>query len=86
MVAPNRIGVINHARLTLEAIRSDGLDVSAVILNEMHASSSDPSCSSNKEDLEAWLQMPVISFPKLPPQPSRLWVDAGNQIWDVLAC
>ena len=86
MVAPNRIGVINHTRLTWEAIRSDGLHVRAVILNEHHASAADPSCATNKEDLESWLDVPVISFPRLPAQPSPSWIDAGNQIWDLLAC
>ena len=78
--------MINHTRLTVEAIRSDGLDLRAVILNEHQASASDPSCVTNEADLRTWLDVPVISFPRVPAQPSPSWLNAGNQIWDVLAC
>src|ERR1700732_3529178 len=39
IVASNRLGVLNHTRLTLEAIRSAGLRCSMIALNSAHADS-----------------------------------------------
>ena len=42
IVAANRLGVINHVRLTLAAARAAGLNVSAVVLNELTTNPLDP--------------------------------------------
>jgi len=46
VVAPNRLGVINHAMLTLEALRIRGLEPAAVVLNSC-SPESDESTNSN---------------------------------------
>jgi dethiobiotin synthetase len=86
MVAPDQLGVINHARLTKEAIEADGFDVVAVVLNQGQERPLDPSRATNHEDLTAWLNVPVIPFPKVSSEPDLSWVRAGNQIWDALPC
>lgn len=86
MVAPDQLGVINHARLTKEAIEADGFDLVAVILNQGQERPLDPSRATNHQDLTVWLNVPVIPFPKVSTKPDESWVRAGNQIWDALAC
>jgi dethiobiotin synthetase len=72
VVAANRLGVINHTRLTVESIQSKGLNVIAVVLNEItpspNASSdgndearpNDASLPSNAEQLQHWI--PELPF------------------------
>lgn len=58
VVAANRLGVISHTRLTVEAIQSRGLSVAAVALNDVTPASSkteDPSLPGNAEQLLHWL-------------------------------
>jgi dethiobiotin synthetase len=60
VVAANRLGVLNHARLTMEAIRSAGLICRVVLLNSA-AGESDISQSTNLSVLEDLLDTPVIA-------------------------
>jgi dethiobiotin synthetase len=60
VVAANRLGVLNHTRLTLEAIRSASLDCSLVVLNSASADS-DISQTSNLSVLESLLDVPIIA-------------------------
>jgi dethiobiotin synthetase len=62
IVAPNRLGVLSHARATVEAARSRGLTVLAVVLTEPDPEP-DPSSASNQEILQERLAIPVVSFP-----------------------
>lgn len=55
VVAANRLGVINHTRLTVEAIQARGLSVAAVILNEVEPAGTDLSRASNAIQLAHWL-------------------------------
>ena len=70
VVAANRLGVINHTRLTVEALQAHGVDVVAIVLNEIgpsikaagrepsgNASSDnfDPSIPSNAAQIRHWL-------------------------------
>jgi dethiobiotin synthetase len=59
LVAANRLGVLNHTRLTLEAIRSANLDCSVVVLNSAVAET-DISQSTNLSVLENLLDVPII--------------------------
>lgn len=60
VVAANRLGVINHTLLTVESIRSRGLGVAGVILNEA-AEPSQPAefASANLREIEARGRVPV---------------------------
>jgi dethiobiotin synthase len=64
VVAPNRLGVLNHSLLTVEAIRRQGLIVAALVLvTQEHP---DLSSEGNLEDLRELLpQLPVCAFPFL---------------------
>ncbi len=63
VVAANRLGVINHTRLTVEILKSRGLAVTAIVLNEiaategsaMEGSAVDPSVSTNGRQLQHWI-------------------------------
>ncbi|MEM8734361.1 MAG: dethiobiotin synthase, partial [Planctomycetota bacterium] len=41
IVAANRLGVVNHTLLTLEAVRSRNLEILGVVLNEIPAEGED---------------------------------------------
>ncbi len=65
VVAANRLGVINHTRLTVEQIRHSGLDVAAVILNELQESDADDeSLTTNARQISHWI--PDIALLHLP--------------------
>lgn len=62
VVAANRLGVINHTRLTVEALQTHGVNVVAVVLNEISAAvqeNADPSIPTNAAQIRHWL-------PKIP--------------------
>jgi dethiobiotin synthetase len=63
VVAADRLGVINHTRLTVDAIRAAGLTVAGVALNA--ASAADLSQHTNLDDLRALLPCPVAAVPRL---------------------
>jgi dethiobiotin synthetase len=50
VVAGNRLGALNHARLTLRYLRSEGLSLFGVVLNDASAAVS-PSSESNEEEI-----------------------------------
>ena len=54
VVAANKLGVISHTRMTVAALKSCGLSVAAIILNEVHAPNEVvPAESSTPDDLAA---------------------------------
>ena len=66
VVAANRLGVISHTRLTVETLKSHGLNVAAVVLNEVRPNQSDHdqqlARNSNAAQLMHWLpQMPLFA-------------------------
>jgi len=66
VVAADRLGVLSHTRLTVEAIRADGAQVVGVVLNRMPGGSpSDVSRASNLADLRDLLDVPVVAFPAI---------------------
>jgi dethiobiotin synthetase len=60
VVAANRLGVLNHTRLTVEAIHSASLNCSLVLLNSAVAET-DISESTNLSVLENFLDVPIIA-------------------------
>jgi dethiobiotin synthetase len=60
LVAANRLGVLNHTRLTLEAIRAAGLRCSLIALNSVHPDS-DISQPTNLSVLENLVDVPVVA-------------------------
>ena len=61
VVAANRLGVLNHTRLTIEAIHSAKLTCSLVLLNSAVAET-DASQSTNLSVLEDLLKVPVVAI------------------------
>jgi dethiobiotin synthetase len=61
VVAPNRLGVLNHTLLTVEAIQAAGLPIAAVVLND-HFSADPDLARWNHEDLRAALDCKIIRF------------------------
>lgn len=67
VVAANRLGVINHTRLTVEALQTHGVNVVAVVLNEISATvpeNADPSIPTNAAQIRHWLpKTPLFHCP-----------------------
>ena len=67
VVAANRLGVINHTRLTVEALQTHGVNVVAVVLNEMSSAvreNADPSLPTNAAQIRHWLpKTPLFHCP-----------------------
>ena len=60
VVAANRLGVLNHTRLTVEAIRSAGLECSLIALNSVQ-SEADISRITNLSIMESLVDVPVAT-------------------------
>lgn len=71
IVAPNRLGVLSHARATLEAAERRRLTVAALVLNEPDTAR-DPSSASNAQVLRDWTATPVLEFPRCPDDDAAL--------------
>jgi dethiobiotin synthetase len=68
LVVADRLGCLNHALLTIEAIAARGLKRVALVLNRL-----DPNVAvgmDNAADLAKWLDRPVISLPYAPDDPT----------------
>jgi dethiobiotin synthetase len=65
VVARAGLGTVNHTLLTLEAARSRGLEVAAVVLNGRSAGT-DASAGTNPQLIESFGDVPVVSVPWLP--------------------
>ena len=56
VVAANRLGVISHTRLTVDRLRQSGLNVTAIILNDVQPTVSDDiSLVTNAQQISHWL-------------------------------
>ena len=62
LVAPDRLGTINHVLLNAEAIKSRGLKLKAVILNQMDKNDQ-TDLLNNLEELSQFLDCPVYTQP-----------------------
>lgn len=83
VVAADRLGVLNHTRLTIEAIRRDGHHVVAVVLNQ-GIGAPDPSRASNLEDLRAVSAAPVVILGTVDVDDSDALAAAGRPILDTI--
>lgn len=64
VVAANRLGVINHARLTVAAATAASLVVAAVVLKQVATTQPDPSIEQNADLLRELLPgVPVVDLP-----------------------
>lgn len=59
VVAANRLGCVNHTLLTIECIRSRGLDCAGILLNTIQTSP-DASAQTNRALLEEFSDVPVL--------------------------
>lgn len=65
LVAANRLGALNHTRLTLDAIRASGLPVAGILWNEVRAGEGDPARLTNRSvfgDLEPGEFLGEVAF------------------------
>ncbi|MCB9671688.1 MAG: dethiobiotin synthase [Alphaproteobacteria bacterium] len=83
VVAANRLGVLNHTLLTVEAVRGAGLEVAAVVLNTVGAE--DASTAHNLADLRALAGVPVHPFPHVDPTDPGALARAGRELDALLA-
>ena len=62
VVVRNRLGALNHALLTVQAIRARGLECAGIIWNDMgdRQKGQEPAASTNKATLEAVLDVAVL--------------------------
>lgn len=60
LVARNKLGVLNHALLTIEGVRAKGLRVAGVILNNAHATE-DAVVRTNRVILEQMTGLPLLA-------------------------
>lgn len=67
IVAPNRLGVINHALLTVGAARTAGVPICGIVLNDIPGvPPTDVSRQSNRDIIQELAgEVPVFSFPTL---------------------
>lgn len=63
LVVPDRLGCINHAMLTVEAIAARGLCLAAVVLNRLGYTQVPG--MENATDLSRWLGRPIHCLPEL---------------------
>jgi dethiobiotin synthetase len=61
IVAANRLGVLNHSRLTVEAVQAAGLTCSLIALNSVQADA-DLSQTTNLSVLENLMNVPVLAI------------------------
>ena len=60
VVALNKLGVINHTLLTVEVLKSRGVEVKAVVLNSFKKE--DESFDTNYQSLKRLLDLPLFQF------------------------
>ncbi len=85
IVAANRLGVINHTLLTVEAAQARGLNIRAIVLNS-NTTERSPSVpeQTNRALLQELLEgIPVIEFPHSPTAGPEL-ITASNTLLEVL--
>ena len=68
VVAANRLGVLNHTLLTVQAILRAGFDVAGIVVNDVKRATEDASRTHNVDDLRRLLDVPVWEVPHLDPR------------------
>jgi dethiobiotin synthase len=85
VVAANRLGVLNHCLLTVQAIEARGLTVLGLVLNDMEGGLKGGPAGLggwNLADLRAELACPVVPMPRIQ-VPAGL-ASAGQALWSAL--
>lgn len=86
VVARAGLGTINHTLLTIESIRSRGLSVAGIVLNEPHADAADLSTSENAVQIERFSAAAVLGRILFGRPEQLVSVDpAGSVDWQSLA-
>lgn len=83
LVVADRLGCLNQAMLSVEAIAARGLELAAVVLNRIDTEG--PAGMDNGADLEIWLEQPVWRTRPGNPATSKFMSDALAPLVDVLA-
>jgi len=83
LIAANRLGVLNHCLLTIDAIRQTGLPVSGVILNANHPTN-ELSQKTNLSDLRNLLDIPVVESPQITVTSRTAREKLGQHLWQSL--
>jgi dethiobiotin synthetase len=60
VVARSKLGTINHTLLTIDAVRSAGLSLAAVLINGYDESTKDPAEKTNAEIIEKFSKVKII--------------------------
>lgn len=83
VVAPDRLGAINHTLLTVERVLADGFQVALVALNRGTASASSAPASNEADlrELLAPLGVPLGVLPPVDPADERSLREAGLQLF-----
>ena len=83
VVAADRLGVINHTLLTVDAVRSRGLHVALVVLNRLPGPSG-PSRAYNYLDLQELAGAPVVAVDAHDTTNHPLTRQIGDRLWTAL--
>jgi dethiobiotin synthase len=78
VVAANRLGMLNHTMLTVEAVRESGLKLAGVVVNNALGEASDLQ-EWNIDDLRRWLG-PETAIATIGPITADQQADAGEQV------
>lgn len=79
VVAADRLGVLNHALLTVRAVRDAGLEVAALVLNR-GAAPPDAARPYNLDDLREILGVPVVPLPPIDRRGSEVRAEVGEAL------
>ena len=60
VVAPDRLGVINHVRLVVDALHNRCIPLAAIVLSRLTPGEIDPSCATNRDEIARWVDAPVV--------------------------
>jgi dethiobiotin synthase len=82
IVAADRLGTLNHTRLTVDAVHAAGLPIAGVVLNRF--TPGDPSRASNLDDLRALAPCAVAVLPSLPALDGATLATFGARLADDL--
>jgi dethiobiotin synthetase len=79
VVAADRLGVLSHTRLTVQAIQDRGLPVAGVALDAV-SPQTDESSAFNLEDLRSLLDVPVAAVPFMPRIDPTILAATGSRL------
>jgi dethiobiotin synthetase len=78
IVAADRLGTLNHVMLTVEAVRTRGLDVAGVVLSA--PSQVEPDAMDNAGELARWLGRDVYRLAHGDPAAARAWLHEAARL------